>query len=57
MQNQIEASYYAVRASSARALADKATDAGIRQIHIEMATQYEMLAHGDDAFPFRRAVE
>ncbi|GGA40112.1 hypothetical protein [Sphingomonas psychrolutea] len=57
MQEDRKGPYYAVRASQARSLADKATDAGIRQIHVEMATQYEMLAHGDDAFPFRRAVE
>ena len=57
MQNDIEGSYYAVRALCARALADKATDAGVRQIHVEMATQYETLAHGDVAsMPSRQAV-
>ena len=58
MQEEIKGRYYAIRASQERALADSSTDTGVRQIHVEMATRYEMLARGDIApTPSPQAVE
>lgn len=47
-----------LRARPKRALADKAIDAGVRQIHVTMATEYESLAHDAVASVLsRQAVE
>jgi hypothetical protein len=44
MQGYNESYYYAARAAKERAIADKATSPAIRQIHLELATTYELRA-------------
>lgn len=39
--------YYGARAEAARRMAARATDAGVRNVHLKLAAQYDAMVRGE----------
>ena len=46
MRNSTE-EYYGARAEAARRMAARATDAGVRNVHLKLAARYDAVARGE----------